>query len=63
MKILKKIFGSNKSQWNLQSPAKRGGSYSIYFGEKHIANVRGKTKAFVLIDALHGKDSTDNLIQ
>jgi len=49
--------------WNLQAPNKRGGSYSIYYGEKHIANVRGKTKAYVLIDALHGVDSTENLVQ
>jgi len=47
----------------MQAPTKRGGSYSIYYGEKHIANVRGKTKAYVLIDALHGTDSTDDLIQ
>lgn len=64
--IISKISGlfnrSIKSKWNLQDPSKRGGSYSIYFGEKHIANVRGKTKAFVLIDAIKGKDSTGKLV-
>ncbi len=47
--------------WNLVVPTKRGGSYSIYFGEKHIANVRGKTKALVLAHALAGIDITDKL--
>jgi hypothetical protein len=61
MNIIMRLF--KKNLWNLQAPTKRGGSYSIYYGEKHIANVRGKTKAYVLIDALHGKDTTSDLIQ
>mgnify|MGYP006093434627 FL=1 len=66
MNIIKSItglFSSVNDDWNLQAPTKRGGSYSIYFGDKHIANVRGKTKALVLIDALQGKDSTDTLVK
>lgn len=47
--------------WSLSDPAKKGGSYSIYFEDKHIANVRGKAKATVLFDALKGVDSTEEL--
>lgn len=65
MNILKSLFNrpSINPNWRLQNPSKRGGSYSIYFGEKHIANVRGKTKALVLMDALRGIDTTGDLIQ
>lgn len=56
---VKRIFGKNL--WNIEPPAKSGGNFSIYYGEKHVANVRGKIKAKALIDALHGKDSTDAL--
>lgn len=61
MNMIKRLF--KKNLWNMQAPTKRGGSYSIYYGEKHIANVRGKIKAHVLIDALHGKDTTSDLVQ
>ena len=65
MNILKSLFNrpSINPNWRLRNPSKRGGSYSIYFGEKHIANVRGKTKALVLMDALRGIDTTGDLIQ
>tara|TARA_B110000285_G_scaffold81016_1_gene93505 strand:- start:549 stop:752 length:204 start_codon:yes stop_codon:yes gene_type:complete len=62
-KITGLLTGSINTKWNLQAPSKRGGSYSIYFGEKHIANVRGKIKANVLIDALQGKDTTNDLVK
>ena len=47
--------------WKLVDPTKKGGSYSIYFMDKHIANVRGKMKALVLIHAIKGMDITDKL--
>ena len=47
--------------WKVVDPSKKGGSFSLYFMDKHIANVRGKTKAMVLLSAIQGKDMTKNL--
>ena len=47
--------------WKMTEPGKKGGSYSIYYMDKHIANVRGKMKALVLIHAIKGIDITDKL--
>ena len=47
--------------WKMTEPSKKGGSYSIYYMDKHIANVRGKMKALVLIHAIKGIDITDKL--
>ena len=47
--------------WKVVDPTKKGGSFSLYFMDKHIANVRGKTKAMVLLNAIQGKDMTKDL--
>ena len=47
--------------WKVVDPSKKGGSFSLYFMDKHIANVRGKTKATVLLNAIQGKDMTKDL--
>ena len=47
--------------WKIIDPAKKGGSFSLFFKDKHIANVRGKTKAMVLESAINGKNMTKDL--
>ena len=53
--------GLDTPRWTLTAPAKKGGTFSLYFMDKHIANVRGKTKAEVLVAAVNGTDMTDQL--
>ena len=53
--------GSKAKGWKVVDPSKKGGSFSLYFMDKHIANVRGKTKAMVLLNAIEGKDMTKDL--
>ena len=62
-KMLKTFFSSGRivKGWRMEDPAKKGGSYSIYFKEKHITSVRGKMKALVLINAIQGVDISDKL--
>ena len=48
-------------EWKMVEPMKKGGSFSIYYKDKHIANIRGKMKAMVLIHAIKGVDLTDRL--
>ena len=55
------FFGVKGKGWKIVTPAKKGGSFSLYFMDKHIANVRGKTKADVLLSAIQGKDITSSL--
>ena len=52
---------SKNKGWKVVDPTKKGGSFSLYFMDKHIANVRGKTKAMVLLNAIQGKDMTKDL--
>ena len=52
----KKVAG-----WKIVDPTKKGGSFSLYFLNKHIANIRGKTKAMVVLAAMQGKDMTKEL--
>ena len=54
------IMKSGKG-WRVVNPGKKGGSFSLYFMDKHIANVRGKTKAMVLLSAIQGKNMTKDL--
>ena len=60
---LKDLFSGEKRDkgWRMEEPAKKGGSYSIYFKDKHITSVRGKMKALVLINAIQGVDISDKL--
>ena len=55
------FFGVKGKGWEIVDPAKKGGSFSLYFMDKHIANVRGKTKATVLLSAIQGKNITSSL--
>ena len=55
------FFGVKGKGWKIVDPAKKGGSFSLYFMDKHIANVRGKTKATVLLSAIQGKNITSSL--
>ena len=55
------FFGVKGKGWKIVDPSKKGGSFSLYFMDKHIANVRGKTKAMVLLSAIQGKDMTKDL--
>ena len=56
--FLKAVVGKG---WKVVDPSKKGGSFSLYFMDKHIANVRGKTKAMVLLSAIQGKNMTKDL--
>ena len=55
---LRRVKGNG---WKIVDPSKKGGSFSLYFMDKHIANVRGKTKATVLLSAIRGTDMTKDL--
>lgn len=60
-KLINLFSGKVNQQWSLVEPKKRGGSYAIYFEDKHVASVRGKTKALVLIHIIKGTDITNKL--
>jgi len=55
------IFKEQGKDWSLKDPSKKGGSYSIYYKDKHITSVRGKNKANVLINAIKGVDMSHKL--
>ena len=59
--FVKEVFFEKGKGWKVVEPAKSGGSFSIYYKDKHIANIRGKNKASVLLAAIQGKDTTSSL--
>ena len=59
--FVKEVFMAKGKGWRVVAPGKSGGSFSIYYKDKHIANIRGKNKANVIMAAIQGKDITSNL--
>jgi hypothetical protein len=44
-------------KWELKDPVKKKGSFPLYYEDRHMANIRGKEKAKLIINKIGGKSS------
>jgi len=44
-------------KWELREPIKKKGSFPLYYEDRHMANIRGKEKAKMIIKQIGGKSS------
>lgn len=45
----------NSNKWELREPIKKKGSFPLYYKDRHMANIRGKEKAKLIIKQIGGK--------